>query len=80
MSARGGRLVFHLFGALAQFERELIRERTRAGLKAAEDRGRRGERQPLVSVEKLAKAWVYIANGLNVREAALRLKIGKTAL
>lgn len=35
----GGTLVFHLFGALAQFERDLIRERTRAGLKAAETRG-----------------------------------------
>ena len=40
----GGRLVFHLFGALAQFERDLIRERTRAGLQAAEERGRRGGR------------------------------------
>ncbi|MGO6944712.1 recombinase family protein [Rhizobium johnstonii] len=76
----GGRLVFHLFGALAQFERDLIRERTRAGLKAADDRGRRGGRQPVVSVEKLAKARHFIANGLNVREAAIRLKIGKTAL
>jgi DNA invertase Pin-like site-specific DNA recombinase len=49
-------------------------------LKAAEDRGRRGGRQPVVSVEKLAKARHFIANGLNVREAAIRLKIGKTAL
>ncbi len=35
----GGRLVFHIFGALAEFERELIRERTKAGLKAARERG-----------------------------------------
>jgi DNA invertase Pin-like site-specific DNA recombinase len=38
----GGRLVFHVFGALGQFERDLIGERTRAGLKAAEARGPSG--------------------------------------
>lgn len=76
----GGRLVFHLFGALAQFERDLIRERTRAGLKAAEDRGRRGGRQAAVTPEKLGKARQYMASGLNVREAAARVKVGKTAL
>jgi len=40
----GGRLVFHIFGALAEFERELIRERTQAGLAAARARGRKGGR------------------------------------
>jgi DNA invertase Pin-like site-specific DNA recombinase len=40
----GGKLVFHVFGALAEFERELIRERTRAGLAAARARGRNGGR------------------------------------
>ena len=40
----GGKLVFHIFGALAEFERELIRERTRAGLTAARARGRTGGR------------------------------------
>ena len=76
----GGRLVFHLFGALAQFERDLIRERTRAGLQAAEERGRRGGRQVVVTPDKLAKARQHLAAGLNVREAAARVKIGKTAL
>lgn len=38
----GGKLVFHIFGALAEFEREIIRERTRAGLEAARSRGRKG--------------------------------------
>ena len=42
-----GELVFNLFAALAQFERELIRERTRAGLKAARARGRNGGRKPI---------------------------------
>ena len=45
----GGTLVFHLFGALAQFERDLIRERTLAGLKAAQARGRKGGRKAVVT-------------------------------
>lgn len=76
----GGRLVFHLFGALAQFERDLIKERTRAGLLAAAARGRRGGRQSVITPEKLEKAKIHIAAGLTVREAAARIKVGKTAL
>ena len=76
----GGRLVFHLFGALGQFERDLIQERTRAGLAAAAARGRKGGRKPVVTGEKLERARVIIAKGMTVREAATRLKVGKTAL
>jgi DNA invertase Pin-like site-specific DNA recombinase len=76
----GGTLIFHLFGALAQFERDLIRERTRAGLKAAAARGRKGGRKPSVTPKKFACAQMLVASGLTVREAAGRLKVGKTAL
>jgi DNA invertase Pin-like site-specific DNA recombinase len=76
----GGRLIFHVFGALGQFERDLIRERTRAGLKAAEARGRRGGRKPVVTEEKLRRARDLIAKGPTVRETAARVKIGKTTL
>jgi DNA invertase Pin-like site-specific DNA recombinase len=76
----GGRLVFHLFGALAQFERDLIQERTRAGLAAAAARGRKGGRKPVVTGEKLERARSIIGKGLTVREAATRLKVGKSAL
>lgn len=76
----GGRLIFHVFGALGQFERDLIRERTKAGLSAAAARGRKGGRKPVVTAEKLQRAQEHIANGLNVREAAARLKVSKTAL
>ncbi|HSO42771.1 MAG TPA: helix-turn-helix domain-containing protein, partial [Rhodospirillales bacterium] len=58
----------------------LIRERTCAGLKAAEARGRKGGRKPSVTPEKLARARALVASGLTVREAAGRLKVGKTAL
>ena len=40
----GGKLIFHIFGALAEFERDIIRERTQAGLTAARARGRNGGR------------------------------------
>ena len=48
----GGRLIFHIFGALGQFERDLIRERTRAGLDAAMARGRRGWPKTVMTDEK----------------------------
>lgn len=48
----GGRLVFHLFGALAEFERNVIRERTQAGLSAARARGRQGGRPKRLSPHK----------------------------
>ena len=47
-----GKLIFHLFGALAEFERNLIKERTLAGLQAARARGRKGGRPPSLDSEK----------------------------
>jgi DNA invertase Pin-like site-specific DNA recombinase len=76
----GGRLVFHLFAALGQFERDLIRERTRAGLAAAAARGRKGGRKPVMIAATLQRARALIAKGLTVREAATRLKVSKTTL
>lgn len=52
----GGKLVFRIFGALAEFERELIRERTQAGLVAARARGRVGGRPTVMSADKIATA------------------------
>jgi len=51
-TTNGGRLVFHLFGALAEFERNLIRERTQAGLSAARARGRQGGRPKMLDAGK----------------------------
>lgn len=48
----GGKLVFHIFASLAEFERDLIRERTKAGLSAARARGRKGGRPPGVDEKK----------------------------
>src|SRR3954454_13795192 len=76
----GGRLVFHIFGALGQFERDLIQERTRAGLAAATVRGRKSGRKPVITGDKLKRARGMVGTGLTVREIATRLKVGKTAL
>jgi DNA invertase Pin-like site-specific DNA recombinase len=76
----GGRLVFHIFGALGQFERDLIRERTRASLDAAAARGRQGGRKHVMTEEKLRRAHALLVQGLTVREVAARIKVGKTAL
>ncbi len=50
----GGKLIFHVFGALAEFERNLIRERTQAGLQAARARGRTGGRRQKLTPEQIA--------------------------
>jgi DNA invertase Pin-like site-specific DNA recombinase len=49
-------LFFHIFGALAEYERELIRERTKAGSTAARARGRKGGRKPAMNEEQIEQA------------------------
>ncbi len=58
-----GELLFHVFGALAQFERALTQERVRAGLAAALRRGRRGGRPTMIDAEKLANIIVALDAG-----------------
>lgn len=55
-SSSSGKLIFHIFGALAEFERNLIRERTQAGLQAARARGRNGGRPKSLGPDKRALA------------------------
>lgn len=52
----GGKLIFHIFGALAEFERDIIRERTQAGLIAARARGRKGGRPKALTHKKVQMA------------------------
>jgi DNA invertase Pin-like site-specific DNA recombinase len=58
----GGRLVFHVFGALAEFERGIIRERTMAGLENARRMGRKGGRPRAMSDADIAKAKAMLAS------------------
>jgi len=65
----GGKLVFHLFGALAEFERDLIRDRTMAGLAAARARGRKGGRPPVMTPDKVTVARQMYASKEHTIEA-----------
>lgn len=77
----GGRLVFHLFGALAEFERNLIRERTRAGLTAARARGRQGGRKKRLDPAKRAVALrLYHERQHTVEEICRMMGVGRSTL
>lgn len=76
-----GKLVFHFFGAMAEFERNLIRERTMAGLSAARARGRAGGRKAALSEADMQIARAMLADrSIPVTEVAKRLKVGRTTL
>ena len=79
----GGKLIFHIFGALAEFEREVIRERTNAGLQAARARGRLGGRPTIQSLDpkKVALARkLYADQTMPVQEICETLHIGRSTL
>ena len=77
----GGRLIFHVFGALAEFERNLIRERTQAGLKAARARGRTGGRPRALDTKKIELAYrLYDERTHTVKEICQILGISKPTL
>lgn len=77
----GGKLVFHIFGALAEFERAIIRERTRAGLEAARARGRKGGRPPKLRTQDLKAARALLADrSITVAEVATRLGVSPATL
>jgi len=76
-----GRLVFHMFGALAEFERSLIRERIRAGLAAARRAGRTGGRPPKLTEDDLDVARALLANpDIGVTQIAHRLGVSSATL
>jgi len=76
----GGRLVFHIFGSLAEFERDLIQERTRAGLDAARARGRKGGRPTVLSPVKRKQATRMITDGVPIVEVAQALGVSRSTL
>lgn len=77
----GGKLVFHIFGAIAEFERSIIRERTTAGLEAARARGRKGGRPPALSDKDIAAAKAMLADqAITVEDVAQRLNVAPSTL
>ena len=76
-----GRLVFHMFGALAEFERSLIGERTQAGLAAARRAGRTGGRPPKLTDDDIEAAKAMLANpDIGVTQIAHRLGVSPATL
>lgn len=76
-----GKLIFAVFAAFAEFERELIRERTRAGMKAAKRRGKAVGRPPKLTGERLAHAKALLEDGTKEKgEVAALLGVGKATL
>jgi DNA invertase Pin-like site-specific DNA recombinase len=76
----GGKLIFHIFGALAEFERNLIRERTQAGLSAARARGKRGGRPHALTARQLGIARDLYEKRHPIADICRTLKISKATL
>jgi DNA invertase Pin-like site-specific DNA recombinase len=77
----GGKLIFHIFGALAEFERDLIRQRTLAGLAAARARGRAGGRPRSMTATKIALArQMYDAQQHSLAEIAKTLGVSRASI
>ena len=78
-SSAAGELVFHVFGAIAQFERRLIAERTRDGMNAARAKGRKPGR-PALDHDKLNAAMLLVKNGLTPTQAAKQTGLGRSTV
>ena len=77
----GGKLIFHVFGALAEFEREIIRDRTRAGLTSARKRGKLGGRPKSLTKRQIAMAKKLLADpNNNVQEVCDQFKVSRSTL
>ena len=79
-STAGGKLVFHVFAALAEFERGVIRERTLAGLAAARSDGRNGGRPPALSDDDVALAKTLLAKGEAMEKLMDRFGVTRSTL
>ena len=76
-----GKLMFHFFGAMAEFERNLIQERTQAGLAAARARGRVGGRKPVLTDKQRAQAKALMKDkSLSVDEISKLMKVSRSTL
>lgn len=80
-TSAAGKLIFHVFAALAEFERNLIRERTRAGLAAARARGRKGGRKPALAELQIREIRALLKDPeIQVANVATRYGVSRTTL
>lgn len=78
-STAGGTLIFNVFASIAQFERDLIRERTKAGLEAARARGRNGGRRPILTDAQIKEAReLYMTQSITVSQIARMMGCGRS--
>lgn len=75
-----GEFLFHVFGALAQYERALIRERVMAGLEAAKRRGRAGGRPPVIAGEKLEAIIAALDGGMSKAAVCRNFEVKRSTL
>ena len=76
-----GKLMFHIFASLAEFERDIIRERTLARLSSARARGRVGGRPPVMDINKIAMAKSMMADkNISVKDICKALSLSKSTL
>lgn len=76
----GGRLIFHVLGALGEFERDLVRERTRAGVKSAMERGVKFGQPPKLAPKQIAQAQRMRDRGLSVLSIAKHFDVAHTTI
>jgi DNA invertase Pin-like site-specific DNA recombinase len=79
-SIPSGELLFHVFGALAQFERSLIKERVNAGLAAARKRGRIGGRPRAIAKEKMEVILEALNNGMSKAAVCRTFEVKRSTL
>lgn len=79
-SSAAGRFFFHMLAAMAEMERELILERTRAGLQAARLSGKKGGRRPVMTVAKIEAAQTLLSNGMDAKEVAISIGVSLPTL
>lgn len=76
-----GKLIFHVFAALAEFERNVIRERTHAGLEAARARGRKGGRKPALNAKQVREIKALLRDpDVQVADVAKRYEVSRTTI
>src|SRR3954447_5406968 len=76
----GGKLIFHIFGSIAEFEREIIRERTKAGVVAAKSRGRSGGRPAKLEGKRAEHAKNLLSAGTSVSAVARSMGVSRSTV
>ncbi len=75
-----GRMMMHMLGSFAEFEREMVRERTQAGLRAARAQGRGGGRRPKLTPQQQAEVLAMLGTGRSAADIARLFRVHRTTI